>query len=150
MSFHFCLFRGICLKEIPASSMSVQRHRKQHGENDLQRWIQSSLQLFMLMLDNCEYSFWIRSCDRCWPWNCFHIFSRSNCTPQGLSSLIVMYSSDTADIIIKELKDIRAERCVCQPTARWKGLQKSNRLWSIWGNDSCRKKYVNPAFLHCL
>ncbi|XP_026122152.1 bone morphogenetic protein 2 [Carassius auratus] len=45
-------------------------------------------------------------------------FQRSNCTPQGLSSLIVMYSSDTADIIIKELKDIRAERCVCQPTAR--------------------------------
>uniref|UniRef100_A0A671RFD4 Growth/differentiation factor 6-B-like n=1 Tax=Sinocyclocheilus anshuiensis TaxID=1608454 RepID=A0A671RFD4_9TELE len=65
---------GICLKEISASSMSVQRHRKHHGENYLQR---------------------------------------SNCSPQGLSSLIVMYSSDTADIIIKELKDIRAERCVC-------------------------------------
>ncbi|XP_056318963.1 growth/differentiation factor 6-A [Danio aesculapii] len=43
---------------------------------------------------------------------------RSACTPQGLSSLIVMYSSDTADIIIKELKDMRAERCECQSTAQ--------------------------------
>ncbi|XP_016405603.1 bone morphogenetic protein 2 isoform X1 [Sinocyclocheilus rhinocerous] len=78
-NFNISICRGICLKEISASSMSVQRHRKHHGENYVQR---------------------------------------SNCSPQGLSSLIVMYSSDTADIIIKELKDIRAERCVCQPTAR--------------------------------
>ncbi|KAL1270577.1 hypothetical protein QQF64_029593 [Cirrhinus molitorella] len=71
-NFNISICRGICLKEISATSMTVQRHRKHHGENVLQR---------------------------------------SDCTPQGLSSLIVMYSSDTADIIIKELKDIRAERC---------------------------------------
>ncbi|XP_050969993.1 growth/differentiation factor 6-B isoform X1 [Labeo rohita] len=76
--FNISICRGICLKEISASSMTVQRHRK-HEEN---------------------------------------VLRRSDCTPQGLSSLIVMYSSDTADIIIKELKDIRAERCVCQPTAQ--------------------------------
>ncbi|XP_043101338.1 protein dbl-1 [Puntigrus tetrazona] len=45
-------------------------------------------------------------------------FQRLNCTPLGLSSLIVMYSSDTADIVIKELKDVTAESCVCQPASR--------------------------------
>ncbi|KAL6490591.1 hypothetical protein MHYP_G00009360 [Metynnis hypsauchen] len=39
----------------------------------------------------------------------------SQCIPQELSPLRVMYRSTTNYIIIKELKDIRAERCVCPP-----------------------------------
>ncbi|KAG9274233.1 bone morphogenetic protein 7-like [Astyanax mexicanus] len=38
-----------------------------------------------------------------------------HCIPQELSPLRVMYRSPTSDIMIKEIKDIRAERCVCPP-----------------------------------
>ncbi|XP_051501203.1 bone morphogenetic protein 2-like [Myxocyprinus asiaticus] len=76
-NFNISICRGICMKEMFLSSMTVQTQDKKHRENNL--------------------------------------LQRSSCIPQGLSSLIVMYSSDTADIIIKELKDITAERCVCQP-----------------------------------
>nr|XP_055068714.1 growth/differentiation factor 5 [Misgurnus anguillicaudatus] len=46
------------------------------------------------------------------------LLQRSSCVPEGLSSLLVMYSIDTSDIIIKEIKDIRAERCTCLPTTQ--------------------------------
>ncbi|KAI7813821.1 bone morphogenetic protein 2 [Triplophysa rosa] len=45
------------------------------------------------------------------------LLQRSNCIPQGLSSLLVMYSIGNSDIIIKEIKDIRADRCVCLSTS---------------------------------
>ncbi|XP_041078080.1 bone morphogenetic protein 2-like [Polyodon spathula] len=35
------------------------------------------------------------------------------CTPQGLKPVSVMYVSESEDIIIENLKDMRAENCVC-------------------------------------
>ncbi|XP_010888584.2 bone morphogenetic protein 4 isoform X1 [Esox lucius] len=39
----------------------------------------------------------------------------SSCVPLKLSSLTVMYRSETDDIIIEKFRDARAESCMCQP-----------------------------------
>ncbi|KAI5104335.1 growth/differentiation factor 6-A-like, partial [Silurus meridionalis] len=41
-----------------------------------------------------------------------------HCTSQETSPLTVMYRTRTSDIIIKQLRDIRAMRCVCLPNIR--------------------------------
>ncbi|KAK3567358.1 hypothetical protein QTP86_019913, partial [Hemibagrus guttatus] len=41
-----------------------------------------------------------------------------HCTSQETSPLTVMYRSATNDIIIKQLRDIRAQRCVCSDNIR--------------------------------
>ncbi|XP_062849630.1 bone morphogenetic protein 2 [Trichomycterus rosablanca] len=48
-----------------------------------------------------------------------NVFESSNCVPELLSSVTVMYRSDTDDIFIKELKEIRAEKCLCQPKNKY-------------------------------
>ncbi|KAK6493213.1 growth/differentiation factor 6-B-like [Huso huso] len=37
-----------------------------------------------------------------------------HCTPQGLKPVSVMYVSESEDIVIENLKDMRAESCVCK------------------------------------
>ncbi|XP_036407715.1 uncharacterized protein LOC118793596 [Megalops cyprinoides] len=41
-------------------------------------------------------------------------FCRTDCFPQERSSLTVMYRSDTDDIIIEKLKNMRVESCLCR------------------------------------
>uniref|UniRef100_W5MYW4 TGF-beta family profile domain-containing protein n=1 Tax=Lepisosteus oculatus TaxID=7918 RepID=W5MYW4_LEPOC len=41
------------------------------------------------------------------------------CIPQKLSSLTVMYRNDRGDVIIKILKDMKAENCVCQTNTHY-------------------------------
>ncbi|XP_070294059.1 bone morphogenetic protein 4 isoform X1 [Salvelinus sp. IW2-2015] len=42
----------------------------------------------------------------------------SNCVPLELSSLTVMYRSETDDVIIQKFRDARAESCTCQRQAK--------------------------------
>ncbi|XP_061106690.1 bone morphogenetic protein 2 [Conger conger] len=44
-----------------------------------------------------------------------HSRNGTGCFPQELSSLIVMYRSDTGNIEIETLRNMRAESCVCRP-----------------------------------
>ncbi|XP_064199560.1 bone morphogenetic protein 2 isoform X1 [Anguilla rostrata] len=48
--------------------------------------------------------------------NARHSGDGPGCFPQELSSLTVMYRTDTGNIVIKTLRNMRAESCVCRPS----------------------------------
>ncbi|KAM9500863.1 uncharacterized protein Hap1MRO34_006348 [Clarias gariepinus] len=77
-AFNISFCRGLCMKEQPTPSLTGQKPKDKHLEND-------------------------RS---------------SNCNALETTPLTVMYRSITDDIIIKQLRDMRAQRCVCSPNIR--------------------------------